>query len=346
MALVQLSNVVIPEVYASYGAIDSPQRTAFYESGILVRNPMLDLAANRGGKTIELPYWGDLDATREPNASNDDPADLAAPSGLGTILMSARAQYLNMAYSAADLVVELAGSDPMQRIRNRFGTYWTRQIQARLIASALGVMADNVASGGSDMIVTSATGYSRTAFVSAAFTLGDRFDLVSAIAVHSFTYQQMVNNDDITFIKPSVGSLDIATFLGKRVIVDDSLPLTNNAGEFTATSILFGAGAFGWGEGDPAVPVEVWRNPRAGNGGGVEELWERKTWVLHPLGYSWSDTDITNRANTNGRTGANMALDEFSPLLADLRKAANWERKVDRKQVPLAFLNTVTDTTP
>ncbi|KPB90084.1 Unknown protein sequence [Pseudomonas syringae pv. maculicola] len=37
-------------------------------------------------------------------------------------------------------------------------------------------------------------------------------------------------------------------------------------------------------------------------------------------------------------TGAATAEDEFSPLLADLRKAANWNRVVDRKNVPIAFL--------
>ena len=346
MATTQLSNAVIPAVYASYGAIDSPERTAFYESGIMVRNALLDRKANTGGKTIELPYWGDLDATREPNASNDDPADLAAPGNIGSILMSARIQYLNQSYSAMDLVQELAGSDPMQRIRNRFGTYWSRQYQRRLIASAVGVLADNVASNGGDMLIPAATGYSRAAFVAAAYTMGDRVEDIQAIAVHSFTMQQMVDNDDIAYIPDSRGQLTIPTFMGKRVIMDDGLPLTNASGVFTATSILFGAGAFGWGEGSPAVPVEIERNARAGNGGGVEDLWERRTVILHPLGYKWTDTDITNRANANGRTGANTGLDEFSPLLADLRKAANWERMVDRKQVPMAFLNTVTDTTP
>lgn len=345
MATTQLTDVIIPEVYASYGVIDSPDKNVFVTSGIVQRNALLNRAADRGGKFMHLPYWGDTSNAREANASNDDPADLAAPANLAAIDMQARAAYLNMGFSSMDLVVELAGSDPMQRIRNRFGAYWDRQMQARLIASCVGILADNVASGGSDMLATSPTGYSQGAFVDAAFTMGDGFGVLAAIAVHSFTLSQMVKNNDIEFIRQSEGSLSVPFYMGKRVIVDDDLPLTNASGVITATSILFGNGAFGWGEGEPNVPVELWRNPRAGNGGGVEELWERKTWLLHPLGYSWSDTDITNRANTNGRTGANTGVDEFSPLIPDLRKAANWERKVARKQVPLAFLNTVTDTT-
>ena len=341
MATTSLTDAVIPEVYADYQAENSPEKTAFFESGVVVRNAMLDQKANTGGQEIQIPFWRDLDASVEPNASNDDPADMAAPNKLGSGLQKARISYLNQGYSAADLVVELAGSDPMQRIRNRFGTYWQRQWQRRVIASAVGLLADNVANDDGDMVYDGATeAWSRQAFTSAVFTLGDAFGQLSATAVHSLVYKQMVDADDIDFIPDSQGNLTIPTFMGQRVIVDDSMPTTASGDPATITStvVLFGNGAFGYGDGDPHMPVEVERQARAGNGGGVETLWERKTWILHPFGYQFTGDDITNRANTGGRTGANTGVDEFSPLLADLRKAANWDRVVDRKNVPIAFL--------
>ncbi len=341
MATTRLSDAVIPEVYADYQAENSPEKTAFFESGVVVRNEMLDQKANTGGQEIQIPFWRDLDASVEPNASNDDPADMAAPNKLGSGLQKARISYLNQGYSAADLVVELAGSNPMQRIRNRFGTYWQRQWQRRIIASAVGLLADNEANDDGDMVYDgAAAAWSRQAFTSAVFTLGDAFGQLSAIAVHSLVYKQMVDAEDIDFIPDSEGKLTIPVFMGQRVIVDDSMPTTasGDPATITSTAVLFGAGAFGYGEGDPLVPVEIERQARAGNGGGVETLWERKTWILHPFGYQFIGADITNRANTNGRTGADTAADEFSPLLADLHKAANWDRVVDRKNVPIAFL--------
>src|SRR5690606_26029437 len=268
MATTRLSDAVIPEVYADYQAENSPEKTAFFESGVVVRNDMLDQKANTGGQEIQIPFWRDLDASVEPNASNDDPADMAAPNKLGSGLQKARISYLNQGYSAADLVVELAGSNPMQRIRNRFGTYWQRQWQRRIIASAVGLLADNVANDDGDMAYDVPAGlWSRPAFTSAGFTLGDDFGQLSAIAVHSLVYKQMGDADDIDFVPDSQGNLTLPTFMGQRVIVDDSMPATS-AGDpatITTTAVLFGAGAFGYGEGNPLVPVEIERQARAGN---------------------------------------------------------------------------------
>src|SRR3569833_1074168 len=135
MASTMLSDVVIPVVYNSYTAVDSPELTAFFQSGAVTRNAMLDTLAVAGGTIAHLPFWKDLDATIEPNYSTDNPADVATPQKITAGEMITRISNLNQGYSAADLVAELAGSNPMQRIRNRFGTYWMRQWQRRVLSA-------------------------------------------------------------------------------------------------------------------------------------------------------------------------------------------------------------------
>ena len=98
--------------------------------------------------------------------------------------------------------------------------------------------------------------------------------------------------------------------------MDDGLTYGN--GQYL--SLIFGAGAFGYGEGTPKVPVELERKPSGGNGGGAEILWERKTYLLQPAGFSW-------KGNTNPNT---------SPTITQYANAANWERVFDRKQIPFA----------
>lgn len=331
----RLSDVVIPEVYLSYSAEDSPEKTAIYESGIVARNPILDEKASSGGNEVNIPFWKDLDGADEAYVSSDDPNTSATPRKITAAKQTGIISYLNQPYSAADLASEMAGSSAMQRIRNRFGVYWKKQWQRRLLKTSYGILLDNIANDNSDMVhdiaaesiaaQTADTRFSRSAFTTSAFTLGDAFENTGAIAVHSNVLQQMIDQDDIEYVPDSQGNMIIPTYLGRRVIVDDGSTVIAGATDgFKFVSILFGSGAFGYGEGDPLVPVEYQREALQGNGGGVEYLIERKTWLLHPFGYQF--------------TSASMAGE--SPTQAELATAANWNRVVDRKNVPLAFLIT------
>jgi hypothetical protein len=341
-ASVLLSDVIIPAVYMSYTGVNNPELTAFVQSGVVVRNAMLDSAFDAGGTVVTLPYWNDLDPTIEPNYSTDNPADVATPNKVNAGTMLARVANLNQGYSAADLVSQLAGSDPMQRIRDRFATYWTRVWQRRILATVQGILNANVAQNASDMVSsvafetlvgqTAANMFSRTAFTGAAFTLGDQVERVSAIAVHSVVYKRMIDNDDITFLRPATVDPNLPLtangqpyYLGKPVIVDDSMPvIPGTTSGFKYVSVLFGEGALGYGSNLPPVPVEVYRRPDEGNGGGVEQLWERKSWVIHPFGYQFVSASVAG----------------LSPTVAEMKLAANWSRVVVRKNVPIAFLIT------
>lgn len=345
MAVVRLSDVVIPEVYLGYQALNTPELTAFWQAGLVVRTELMDTIARTGGKQVTLPFWKDLDSSIEPNMSNDDPADMAVPNKVGTGTMTARKAFMNQGFSSMDLIGELSGSEPLQHIRNRFGTYWARQYQRRLIASLKGILADNIANDSGDMVVniSAAAGelarFNSTAAIDAAATMGDALDSsgFGAIAVHSAIRTKMVKDQDIIYIPDAQGKLTIQTYKGMRVIVDDALVYSGAAGaDRIYMSVLIGTGFFGFGseigscfaagEGVPMMPVEVEREARAGNGGGMETIWERKTTILHPYGWSWTDP-----------TGGD-ALTEFSPVLTDLAKAAPWNRVVDRKQAPIAFV--------
>lgn len=335
MATVQLADIIDVTVFQDLPSVNSPEKTAFFQSGVVTRNSLLDSIATAAGRTAELPFWKDIDSTIAPNLSNDNPASLATPDKIVQGEQSARKAFLNKGLSATDLASEIAmGPRAMERIRERVDTYWLRQWQRRLIASCNGVLADNIAANGSDMVVsvaaestgaqTASTRFNRDSFTDAVYTMGDAADSLRAIAVHSAVMKQMVKNDDIVYIPDSQGQLIIPTYMGLRVIVDDGLPVVaGTTSGFKYTSVIFGEGAFGWGDGAPINPVEVERNADQGNGAGVETLWTRKTWLLHPFGYK--------------NTGTPAAV-SFS--LAELQLAATWERVIERKNVPISFIVT------
>lgn len=335
MATTQLADVIVPEIYADYQAENSPEKTAFFESGVITSSPLLNAKANSGGRILDVPFWKDLDSSAEPNISSDDPADVATPDKLGSGLMIARVAYLNNGWSTSDLAGEIAGSNPMQRIAARTSVWWNKKRQQRLLAVAQGVLADNVANDSGDMVsdISIEDGdnagagniFSRTAFTGAAFTLGDMYEATTAIAVHSVVLKRMIDNDDVADIRDSEGNLVMQTFLGRRIILDDSMPVVaGTTSGFKYTSILFGAGAIGWGEGSPNDAVEVEREASQGNGAGIETLWERKSEIMHPHGFQFTSTTVA----AESATAVELAL------------PANWDRVVERKNVPMAFLIT------
>jgi hypothetical protein len=340
--MIRLSDVWEPTVYGSYTAINNPMTSAFIRAGIMVNNAALNEIARSGGRTATVPFWQDIDPGLEPNYSNDDPADLAVANKIGHGTMTARKAWLNQGFGEMDLVSELAGASPLQHVRNRFGEYWVRQQNRRLIATCTGIMADNVANDDGDMVVdisgeVGAAGvFGANAFIDAAYTAGENADSFTGIAVHSMIEARMLKNDELESVKDSEGNLIMRTYKGRAVIVDDSLPVSGTGDARVYTSILFGRGSIGFGsvdgnafalgEGTPKVAQELIRTPEAGNGGGMESIWERKTWIIHPQGFEWTEP-----------TGADTLV-EMSPTLADLRKAVAWNRVVDRRQAALAFV--------
>jgi len=334
MALTTLADIVDVTVFQDIEPVNSPEKTAFFDSGVIVRSPLLDQLAGQAGKTEELPFWNDLDATSETNYS-DGSEDSATPVAIAQGKQVARKAFVNKAWKASDLSGELAmGDTALERVRDRVEDYFVKQWQRRVIASTNGILADNIANDSGDMVINVAsesvagqdatTKFNLSAFTDAVYTMGDSAQDLTAIAVHSQVMATMVKNNDIAYIPDSEGQMTIPTYSGLRVIVDDSLTVTAGTTDgLKYTSVLFGAGAFGYGEGMSSVPVEVERNGLQGNGGGVETLIVRKTWLLHPFGFQATGTP---------------AGESFTH--AELAEATSFDRVVDRKNVPLAFLIT------
>ena len=335
MPTTKLSDIIDVTIFRDLPQIEGPEKTRFFESGIITRNGLLDELANAPGKSIELPYWNDLDGSAEVNYSSDDPASSATPQKVTQGEQTARKAFVNQGWQAADLASELAmGGTAMEAVRARTDRYFARQWQRRLIAATNGVLADNVANDSSDMVIDvaaeatgdqdAATRFNRDAFTEALYTAGDSAEMFTTIAVHSAVMAQMVKNDDIDFIPDSLGMATIPTYMGKRVIVDDGLTVTNASGSgFKYTSVLFGPGAFGYGVGSPITPVAIDRNEEQGDGGGIETLWVRNTWLLHPFGFQQTGTP------------AGVSFTQ-----AELAQAAQWDRVLPRKNVPIAYLVT------
>ena len=325
MATTQIADVIVPAQFTAYVVENSIAKSALVQSGIVAPNAAIADYLQAGADSFSIPYWKDL-GDDAANIASDDPATLATPRKLASGKQIVRKSFLHASWSAMNLASELSGSDALARIQDRAAAYWTREAQRRLIASLNGVLADNVANDSGDMVNDisggsgAAANFSAAAVIDTAGTLGDSLRDLTAIAMHSATYKAALKADLIQTTPDSQGGF-IQTFRGLGILIDDALPVASNI----YTTVLFGAGAFGYGMSAPriAAGTEVENIPGAGNGGGQQVLHSRVNLAIHPLGFQWKEASVAGD----------------SPTAAELATAANWDRvATSRKHVPLAFL--------
>ena len=305
-----IQDVIVPEVFNPYVIQRTAELSAFYQSGIIARNQELDRLASSGGKLINMPFWEDLDGYDEVLSDKEalTPGKITAGQDVAALLARGKA------WSVNDLAKALSGDDPMRAIGDLVADYWSRRFQVSLLKILDGIFG-NTATGmdSNKHDISNASGEAavidaKTA-IDAIYKLGDSYNKLTGFAMHSATVAKLAKDDLIEYIKPSEGEPDVPTFLGKRVIVDDGLPNANGI----YTTYIFGAGAFGWGEGEAPVPTETARDALAGD----DILIHRRHFILHPRGVAFKNASVA------GATPSNTELANY----------ANWERVYEPKNV-------------
>lgn len=334
----RLSDVIVPQIFTPYVQQMTEEKSRLIRSGAVVRDPVLDQNLAGAGLTFNEPSFKDLDNDSE-NTSTDDPTTNSTPNKIGSATEIQVRMSRNNSWSSMDLTSDLIGADPMMAIANRVSDYWARREQAAFIATMKGIFADNATVTDAyhvqnDMtfdikgasFTNGVTNFSAEAFVDATLTMGDSLESLKMVAVHSIVYGRMLKNNLIDFISDSINgqAIRIATFLGRELIVDDSLPVTSGVFD----TWIFGHGAVRNGRGAPKVPTELYRAPSAGNGSGQDTMFNRVEWCMAPVGYAYIGTAAAG-GPTNAATSNNLAA------------ATSWRRVFsERKQVSIARLVT------
>lgn len=327
MAVTRLSDVIVPSVFSPYIVQRSTELSALFRSGIVLKDPQIDALAKGPSNQYQLPYFNDISG--DSLVGSDDPAVTSTPQKIGAAKDVAQKHYRNQSWSSADLVSRLIGPDPMAVIGDLVADYWAREYQKILIKSLDGVIAAEptlVTNVANDAVGAPAAAEKMSAelILTAKQQMGDAANKLAAIVMHSTVYTNLQKLNLISFIPNARGEVGFGTYLGYSVIVDDGCPAVAGVNRTTYTSYLFGQGAFAWGEGAPRVPVEIDRKPSGGNGEGIEELYTRRHFILHPRGIKWNAAAMVGSAPTN----------------AELATATNWTRVYDRKNVRIVAIKT------
>jgi hypothetical protein len=321
------SDVIIPEIFTPYLIEQTTQRNAFLASG--VAQPLAALNATEGGDFVNVPFWkanlsGDLEVMNDSTSLT--PGKITADKQVGVILHRARA------WESRDLAALAAGSDPMAAIGAKVGEYLANQQQIDLYKCLEGVFGsltggDSPAFDALRFDTSGATALGPRQVSKARAILGDQGDKLSALAIHSACYYDLVERKAIDYvlasdlgITPDTSMPDafggsvasaytadyrVPTYMGLRVIISDDI--TNSAGTYAA--YFFTNGAIATGE-QAAMRTEVDRDILAKSDAMSVDM----HYIHHPVGAKWNVT------TTN-------------PTRAQLATVGNWSKVYETKNI-------------
>ena len=322
-----VADIIVPTEFEKYAIERTAELSRFADSGIVEMAPEFDDLAQGGGREVKMPFWKDLNAPRQILSDSDSLSVNKITSDQDIARIHNDAQV----WSVNHLAKVISGDDPMQAIVDLVAGYWSRTDEALIISCLKGIFASPSMTGNllaiqSEAIAGQAshTRLNGATFVDACARLGDAADLLTAVAMHSATEAALRKLDLIDFIPESEGKALLRVFQGRRVIVDDSLPVRAGMGDGQVyTTFLFGRGAFAKGvaplDGAPlqggfgTEGVELARVPLDSD----TVLINRRRYILHPRGVKF--------------TSAAVAGD--SPRNSELETGSNWSRVWENKNV-------------
>jgi len=269
---------------------------------------------------------GDLEVLTDSTSLT--PGKITADKQVGVILHRGRA------FEARDLAALAAGSDPMAAIGQKVGEYVANQQQADLYKCLEGVFGsltggDSPAFGDLRFDTSGATALGPRQVARARAILGDQGDKLTAVAMHSACYYDLVERKAIDYvtntearlttpatgastinavggsIAGAYGDVRVPTYMGLNVIISDDI--TNSGGNYAC--YFFTNGAIASGE-QAAMRTETDRDILAKSDAMSLDM----HYIYHPVGAKWGVT------TTN-------------PTRAQLATVGNWSKVYETKNI-------------
>jgi hypothetical protein len=329
------SDIIIPEVFTPYVIEQTTQRDAFLASGVV--QPLAELNATEGGDFINVPFWkanlsGDFEVLTD--STSLIPGKIQADKQVGVILHRGRA------FESRDLAALAAGADPMAAIGAKIADYIANQRQKDLLSCLAGVFGTLGTTSSSaaffPLSIDGESGDTPTVLsprhvAEAKSLLGDQGDKLTAIAMHSKVYYDLVERKAIDYVTAAdvrvtpdtsmpdafggsiaaayAGNVNVPTYCGLRVIISDDVQTVGSGATTEYATYFFTQGAIASGE-QMAMQTETDRDILAKSDAMSIDL----HYVYHPVGAKWGVT------TTN-------------PTRAQLATVGNWSKVYELKNL-------------
>lgn len=327
MAVTTIANMqIVPEKFSKYVIDRTTALNTLVGAGIASPDATVAQLINgtpEGGRFIQLPMWNPLEGEEDVFGEQDvSVGDITTKEARATLLMRQRA------WGSTDLAHVLGGADPMSATIQLISDWRNAREQQIYLSIMKGLFANNGALKDHVNDITAladetATYISREATLDTKQLLGDHYKSLGMVFMHSATYTYLQKKELILrqpWVNPVGETVEIETFMGYRVIVDDGMPVNNDVYD----TYFMGKNCFIRQDGTPQgfIGTETDRDKI----GAKNYLINRWCQIIHPRGLSWVNE------------GEYINPDHKYPANADLEVASNWKLAVDHKKVALACL--------
>ena len=321
-----ISDMIIPQIFAAYFTNQSIEKSAVLSSGIAVSDPQLVNFASGAGQVYNIPFFNAIGGNDEvlQEGVNLTINNISTEQEVCVVINRARA------WGASYLSRVTSGEDIMARIGDQVGSWWARRHQAILMSVLKAMFTSTPAAStnlgllrGTHLVDQSSNAFDPNMIIDAMSKLGDNSDQLTAMVMHSAIYHSLTKADMIDYQRDSDTQTQHATYLGKRVIVDDACT-SDTANVFRTYIFTQGSIQFGMGNIPPQDAVETDRNTL----GSEDIMITRQRMIFHPRGFRWQGA--VNPANNDNATPANS-----------LDNQDNWVKVVNDKQIGMVALESL-----
>ena len=296
-------------------------RNELIKNGVYdVKNKYKSLMTNQdGGDYIITPIKGLLDG----EVQNYDGVVSMVPTSTKTFTQGKPVFGRMKAWQEKDFAMELTGVDWVKDIAGEVAQYYEGVDQADLLAILKGIFAmDTSDAGNADFVNKHTTDISSednpnvsssTLNTAVQKALGANKGIITLAFMHSVVATNLENMQLLTYMLYNDAQgiqrqLNIGTWNGRVVIVDDDLPVEGEGDEAKYTTFLLGRGAFEYENIGVRKASEVSRDPATN--GGIDVLYTRQRHLVAPKWISYTKTSQASNSATTAElgTGANWEL--------------------------------------
>ncbi|ODT85640.1 MAG: hypothetical protein ABS78_19445 [Phenylobacterium sp. SCN 70-31] len=290
-------------------AENSVTNLSLYQSGIIVPIPALAVPK---GPSVNVPYFAPVTVSNSGQGQLLDDANPLVVQKQTANSMVSPVHNRGDAWGFNELAGSYAGADPVGYTLGKISEKWNEIIQLQAFKTLEGAVASASMSGSvlGNTNANAAT-FSASYMLDAQQLLGDAQSKLKALIVHSAVRTAM-RKANLTDFELDSNNQQIEFYQGMRLIVNDAAPV--DIANAVYTSYYVGEGVLGFADGHDLASIETDRDILAGD----TNITSRRSYVLHPVGMTWG-----------------QALTGTTPSNTDIATGANWDRRFDKKNIPL-----------